>query len=78
MNGIPMPAIEGCPECGSEYLEAVERVMQGVSLTLDGQGGVATNSTDELMGVTYSRIICRSCEEMLVEDGEAVHDEVDV
>lgn len=77
MNGISMPAIEECPECGGDRLGATENVLQGATLVLDGNGGIATNSTESLMGVTYISIECRNCETVLVEDGEVVHDEVD-
>lgn len=76
LTGIGMPAIEECPECGSETLYATTISVNSTSLGLDGNGGVAQWHDDVLQDTLIMSMECAECDTVLVEDAEPVHEEV--
>lgn len=78
ITGVGMPAIEECPECGHDRLHATTVSVNSSVLDLDGSGGVATWHDDMLQDTLIISMDCADCGEALVEDAEAVHEEVDV
>lgn len=76
MHGIPFPPIGVCPDCSSWELSGVQVSREGVSISLDGHGGVSEIRPDEILETRYTYLECRDCGVVLVEDGEVVHDGV--
>jgi hypothetical protein len=75
---IGMPAIEECPECGYDSLYGTTVEVNSSTIKLDGSGGIQNWNHDVLQDVLVISLECHECGEILVEDGEAVHEVVDV
>lgn len=75
-DGIPFPAIEQCPECDHKRLWATELTHEGVTVDLDGSGGIAEIHSDDLIDIEFLTIGCVNCDTTLVEDGEIVHPDI--
>jgi len=78
LSGVGMPAIEECPECGSDQLGASTITVNSTSIGLDGHGGVAQWRDDVLQDTLIMSMDCHECGVALIEDAESVHEEVDV
>jgi hypothetical protein len=74
LPGVSMPEIQCCPECGSHMFYAVMNQKEGVSLSLDGSGGVAHISPDHPLETTVTTLGCENCDEVIIEDGDIVNE----
>lgn len=77
LPGLPFPALEGCPKCGALSLEGVKLSEDEFLAGLDCGGGIAHLKEDVHLGTRYTDLECVECGETLIEDGEAVHEEVE-
>jgi hypothetical protein len=74
ITGIGMPAVDGCPDCGSDRLAGTTVTVNSSSITLDGSGGVAQWDDDMIQDTLVMSLDCRGCGATLVEDSDVVHD----
>lgn len=76
IEAIGVPAIEECPECGYDSLYGTSVEVNSTTIKLDGSGGIQTWSNDVLHDMLVISLECHECDEVLVEDGEAVHEAI--
>lgn len=77
LPGTGWPAIDGCPDCGHERLDAVEVSSQGTTVVYDETGSIVDMRTQEILESQVSYLSCLNCDATLIEDGEVVHPDVD-
>jgi len=70
-HGVELPAIDGCPECGSTRLLAEALSHESATLGLDGNGGLAHFEPDTHYDTYYYNVECE-CGHDIIVDGAVV------
>lgn len=76
LSGISTPAIEECPECGSDKLRGTTISVNTTTIGLDGHGGISRWNDDVMQDTLIMSLDCIECGVALIEDSEVVHDDI--